>query len=260
MIALGSGLVGAIAVLLIIWRMIDGDLHVAAGFPAIILVIVAMAFAINPPHPAVPGVVLVVLLSLMVFFPYAEGILEEVEHRAIRAGQMARSFDIVRERPDNYVAKFQLAQLLHDHGFVAQAIYLASGTMSSLGTARDEVSNRSVQDMFYREQKQLERWIANPGPTISTTCPKCKHINKPDDFICAKCGTSYPLEIISNKEVRPKVMAKLVLAWGVLAVFIPVAVSVALNFAGPIRYAAFLGCVVAVGALFTWLFRAPRYA
>lgn len=260
LITLGTGLVMAIGVLFLVWRMIDGDLPFVFGVVAIVLMMVALALAIKPPHPAIPGVVLVVMLTLLAFFPYAEGVLENVELRAVNAGQMARAFEVVRLRPDNYVAKFELARHLHDHGFKSQAIALSSATMAQLGTTRDEVKNQSMQDLFYKEQILLKRWHAEPGSVPVTTCPSCGQVNRAEDFVCAKCGANYPFEIIARNEVRPKVMGKLVLAWGCLAVAFPGIVAAALHFEGTMRIVAFVGGLVLVGVLFAWLFKPPSYA
>src|SRR5579862_4844842 len=124
LVAVASGIVLGVAVLLLIYKMIDGDMPVGAGLAALVMIFVSMALAIRPPHPIVPGVVLVMSLTLMAFFPYAEQKLEEFELRAIDAERLARTFEAVRLRPDNFSAKFELARLLYDHGFQAQAMQL----------------------------------------------------------------------------------------------------------------------------------------
>src|SRR4051794_4803078 len=110
-IAIACGVVLGVAVLLLIYKMIDGDLPVVAGASALIMILLAMALAIRPPHPSVPGVVLVCALALMAFFPYAEGVLEEFELRAVDANLIAKSYAAVQMRPDNFAAKFELAKL-----------------------------------------------------------------------------------------------------------------------------------------------------
>src|SRR5437016_14650314 len=85
LIAIACGVVLGIAVLLLIYKMVDGDLPVVAGLPALVMILLAMALAIRPTHPAVPGVILVSAIALMAFFPYAVQVLESYELRAVRS-------------------------------------------------------------------------------------------------------------------------------------------------------------------------------
>jgi hypothetical protein len=260
MIAVASGVVLGVAVLLIIYKMVDGDLPPGAGICAMIMVMVAMALAIRPPHPVVPGVVLVLSLTLMAFFPYAEQKLEEFELRRVDANRMAKSYEAARVRPDNFAAKFELAKILHAHGFVSQAIYLTGTTLAGLDTHKDEIQNRSLKDVFHREEVFLKRWQTEPQKTNAVKCLSCGTLNKTTDLFCTKCGAAYLLEIVQNQEVKPRVWAKMVLAWAALAVFIPGAVAIGMNLDGAVRMAAFLGGLFGVGALIFWLFKPPKHA
>lgn len=259
LVTLATGLTMAIAAIVIIYRMIDGALHVAIGFSALIIMAAVMALAIKPPHPAVTGVVLVVTLTLLAFFPYAEGVIERTELRSIRGDQMARSYAAMQARDDNYVARFELAQQLYNQGFQPQAIELARSTMAKLSEKKDEVANRSVADIFYKEQAMLKRWMSQPVASPYTHCPACGHSNRVEDYFCVKCGEPYPFLIISKREVKSKVMGKLVIGWALLALFLPGFVAIAMGLSGGVRIAAGCGSLIAVGAVLYWLFKPPDY-
>jgi hypothetical protein len=261
-IAIASGVVLGVATLMIIYKMVDGDLPVGPGLGAMIMIVVVMALAIRPPHPAVPGAVLVVAVTLMAFFPYAEKVLEAFELRAIDANRMAKSYAAVEARADNFAAKFELAKLLFEHGFHAQAINLARTTLDSLKDDRDEVRNQSLRDMFHREELLMKRWISTTTESVTTNsvCPSCGARNGPADIFCIKCRRPYLLDIVRSQEVKPRVWAKLVLAWATLALFIPGFVAIGMNLEGALRVIAFCVAFAGIGALLAWLFRPPRHA
>jgi hypothetical protein len=260
MIAVASGVVLGIAVMLIVYKMVDGDLPVGPGLCAMIMVLVAMALAIKAPHPVVPGLVLVLSITLMVFFPYAEQKLEEFELRRVDANRMAKSYEAVRVRPDNFAAKFELGRILHDHGFVSQAIHLTGTTIAGLDTHKDEIQNRSLKDVFHREEVLLKRWQSEPQKTNAVKCIRCGCFNKTTELFCTSCGRPYMLDIVESQEVKPRVWAKMVLAWAALAMFIPGAVAIGMNLSGIVRAVTFTGAVGAVGVLLYWLFKPPKHA
>lgn len=260
LIAIACGVVLGIAALLIVYKVIDKDLPVPHGICALIMIMVVMALAIHPPHPAVPGVVLVVSLSLMVFFPYAVQVVENHELRGIDAERLAKCYAAVAMRPDNFAAKFELANLLHGHGFVTQAITLSNSTFAGISDERDDVKNRSLRDVFHREQVLLKRWQTEPQNTNAVKCPSCGAFNRPTEVFCSGCQQPHLLNVVRGQEVRSRVFAKLLIAWAAIALFIPMAVSVGMNFEGAVRVAAFGGGLAIVGGLIAWLFKSPKHA
>ncbi len=259
LVTLITGCVMAYAVIVIVFRMVDGSLNVAVGFSAIVIVLVLMAMAIQTRDPITPWAILGVSVSLIVFFPFAEGILERSELRSVGAGQMARSFEAMRARSDNYVARFELAQHLYSKGFQPQAIALSQATFEILDKTRDEVSNRSIADMFHKESILLRKWTSSPVESPVTTCPKCGQINRVQDILCSKCHEFYPLLIVSSHDVKAKVFSKLIFGWALIALFVPLSVRLTMSTDGIIRVALTLGTFAIVGLILFWLFKPPRY-
>lgn len=259
-IAIASGVVFGVAALLIIYKMIDGHIHVGIGLASLVIMALAEALAIRPSHPAIPGVILVVALSLMAFFPFAERTLEDYELRGVDADRLARSFEALRVRPDNYAAKFDLANLLHKHGFVSQAVHVSSTALNELDTQRDEVKNRSMREVFHREEVLLKRWKQEPQSMEAVKCPNCGTFNRPTELLCTKCAEPYMLHIVRGVQVKPKVMGRLVLAWAVTALFIPVSVVIGMDLDGVLRYLAFGVALTLLGALMAWLFKPPQHS
>jgi hypothetical protein len=260
LISIASGVVLGVAVLLIIYKMIDGDLPVVAGLFAGFMILLAMAISIRSTEPAVAGTVLVISLSLMAFFPFAEKTLEDFALRGIDSERLSRAYEAVSVRPDNFAAKFELAHLLHKHGFVTQAVHLSGSTIASLSTERDEIRNRSMREVFHREETLLKRWQTEPQSGDAVKCPSCGAYNRPTDIVCTSCQQPHLLHIVRGVQIKPKVWAKLVLSWGAIALFIPLTVMIGMNLDGIARIAAFAGGLALVGGLLAWLFKPPKHA
>lgn len=260
MMAVASGIILSLAVLLLVHRMIDGALAVGPGLAAILLVFPTMVLAIKPPHPAVPFVIFVVVVTLMLFFPFAEHTISEAELRSIQSNQLARSYAAVQARADNFAAKFELARMLHDRGFRAAAIELTATTLATLATERDEVRNQSIRDVFHKDEQLLRRWRTESADTTPYPCPSCGRVNAPALAFCAGCGRPHLLDLLQGRDVRPRIVAKLVVAFAAVALFIPASVAAGLVTGGVWRYVSFIVCFAGVAALLVWLFRPPQIA
>ncbi|HTQ09163.1 MAG TPA: hypothetical protein VMI31_03745 [Fimbriimonadaceae bacterium] len=257
---LGTGMVLSIAAVFIVHKMVDKDLSIPAGIGAMFVMILCMILCVKPPHPVVPAVVLISVVTLLAFFPFAEQKLEEFELRKIDAERLARAFGIVEARPDNFAAKLELAKWIHEHGFAAHAIYLAESTLSQLSTEKDDVKNRSMRDLFSREEGMLRRWKTEPPGQQTYKCMSCGALNRPEDLFCHGCRRPYMLDIVRSQEVTSRVWAKLVLAWAALALFIPGVVAIAMVLDGVLRISAFVAALAVVAVFVSWLFRPPKHA
>ncbi len=260
MLTLGSGLVFALAIVLLLHKMIDGELPFLPGIAAIFLCVGALGLAVKAPNQIISGVVLVVAVTLMAFLPFAAEHLERVELRAIHVGRMAKAYAAVGARPDNYAANFELAQLLYAAGFQGQAIALSSSTLEGLSSQKDEVRNRSMRDIFYKEDILLKRWNAQAASRKGYACPSCGKANEIGTLFCAGCSRPYLLDIVSGEDLKPRVWGKLVLGFGILVLALPGAVALALSFEGALRIGMFVGAFVVCGLVLGWLFRPPKVA
>lgn len=247
-------------VVLVMHRMIAGDLRTEAGILAIGVAIFLMFVSIKPPHPAVPGVALVVVITLVAFFPFALTMLEKAEMHAIDTELLDKAYAALRARPDNTAAKLQIAKMLHDQGLREHAIAVAGSALGSLSTEVDPVHNRSIRDLFYNEAILLRRWHQEQAmepkrlpPFVK--CPACGKDNAVGDLLCAGCGRPYLLDAVSQTDSGGKIMSKLVIAWAAVAAFFVGGIAVALNFEGVVRLILFFSALAAVGAFITWLFR-----
>lgn len=264
MIAVAVGVVLGIAVLMIVYKMIDGEIPFALGVGSIIGIVGIILMSVKPPHPAVPAVVLVVALTLMAFFPFMLNQLDRADLNSFDVERLARSFQALSERPDNFASKLEVAKALHSQGMVHHAIAIASAALDTIPGEKDNVSNRSLRDQFRNEDYQVKQWMRAAGnvPLMADhmRCRICQHENPLTAIVCEKCGNTYLLDSARRGDNRTKVVGKLVFAWALLAFFLVGSASAGLSLSGASGIGVILLGVVCIGVLFAWMFRRPGMA
>jgi hypothetical protein len=234
-LAIVASVVLGIAVLLLVYKMIDGELPAAAGLGTVIAIFFLLYQCVHPIHPVMPAVVLVVALCCMATFPYAADQLEKSELRQLHTEKLIRTYDAFVARPDNFSALFEIARGLYKHGMKANAIAITTATLNGLNTQLDPIHNRSVRDQFREEEFTLKRWVreaqANPKGELPVICA-CGVKNPPEKIVCHSCGRPYVIDAAHNMNLRPRILARLVLAFGLVAALIVGAAAIGLYFSG----------------------------
>jgi ribosomal protein L40E len=264
MISVVSGVVLGIAALLIVYKMIDGDIPVPMGLGSLCGIVGTLLLTARPPHPAIPAVVLVVALTLMAFFPFALNQLDKADLNSFDVGRLKKAYQALTARPDNFASKLEVAKALHSQGFVHQAIAIAAATLDTIPTEKDNATNRSLRDQFKEEDYRVKMWMRQAGkaPLYADhmRCRACNHENPLTAVFCEKCGNAYLLDAAKRGDNKSKVIGKLVLCWGLLALFIVGSASAGLALPGATSIGVILGLLVAIGLLFAWMFRRPGIA
>lgn len=236
-------------VLSIHW-MLMGDLDVRAGFTAILVAIALMPLAIWPPHPAVPGIIFVMMLATLAFFPFARTQLMARLHRVIDIEELQKAHAAFAQRPDNVASRLAIARALHVHGLLAPAIAIAEQALSTLPNERDPVSNRSTRDLFANEDRALSKWKQEAHGSdlcAKIQCPGCKSMNDPAAIICSGCQGPYLLYIARAGLDKDKFTTRLVVGWTIIAVVIVACSYIALNIEGAARSILIMLIVLAAG-------------
>ncbi|MCC7230222.1 MAG: hypothetical protein IT203_07490 [Fimbriimonadaceae bacterium] len=261
LIAVSSGVVLGIAALHIMYKTIDGDIPVAMGLGSLVAIVGVLLMTARPPHPAVPAVVLVVALTLMAFFPFALSQLDKADLNSFDVDRLERSFTALRERPDNFASKLEVAAALHSQGMVHQAIAIASAALDTIPDERDMVTNRSLRDQFRNEDYKVKQWMRNAGkvPLMADhlRCRACNHENPVQAIVCERCGNWHLLDAARRGDNRPRVIGKLVLAWGLLALFLVGSASLGLSLKGGVGIGVFAIALGGLGGTLYLLFRPP---
>ncbi len=264
MVSVAGGVVLGIAGLLIVYKMIDGDIPVWAGAGSLVGIIGVLLIMARPPHPAVPAIVLIVALTLMAFFPFMLHQLDRADLNSFDVGRLQKAYQSLAGRPDNFASKLEVANALHSQGLVHQAIAIANATLDSIPNGRDNLTNRSLRDRFKNEDYRVKQWMRTAGkvPLFADhmICRGCNHENPIHAIVCEKCGNNYLLDVARRGDNKAKVIGKLVVSWGLLALFLVGSASAGLAMPGGGGIAVILLSLVGIGFLFAWMFRRPGVA
>jgi ribosomal protein L40E len=264
LIAVCAGVVLGIAALLIVYKMIDGDVPVSMGLGSLVGLLGVLLLTVRPPHPAIPAVVLIVAITLMAFFPFMLNQLDKADLNSFDVERLENSYRSLAQRPDNFASKLEVAKALHSQGMVHHAIAIANATLDTISSERDAVTQRSLRDQFREEDAKVKMWMRQAGniPLMADhmICRGCNHENPLSAIVCEKCGNPYLLDAAKRGDNKTKVIGKLVLAWGLLALFLVGSASAGLSMPGILGYAVILAFLVGIGLLFSWMFRRPSLA
>jgi len=264
MISVAAGVVLGIASLLIIYKMIDGDIPVALGIGSLVGIVGILLLTTRPPHPAIPAIVLVVALTLMAFFPFALNQLDKADLRSYDISRLEKAYESLRLRPDNFASKLEVAKALHSQGLVHQAIAIGAATLDTIPGDRDIVTNRSLRDQFREEDYKVKQWMREAGkvPLFADhmRCQKCGHENPLQAAFCEKCGHAFLLDVARKGDNRTKVIGKLAFAWALLAVYLVGAASIGVSLQGVAGFAVIFAALIGLGGILAWLFRTPTLA
>lgn len=264
MIAVASGVVLGIAALLIIYKTIDGDIPGWMGLGSLVGIIGVLLMTAKPPHPAIPGIVLVVALTLMAFFPFMLNQLDKADLNSFDVGRLQKSYQALAARPDNFASKLEVAKALHSQGFVHQAIAIANATLDSIPTEKNDVTNRSLRDQFRDEEYKVKQWMRAAGKVplyaAHMRCGNCNHENPLTAVVCEKCAHPYLLDVARKGDNKTKVIGKLVLSWGLLALLLVGSAAVGLAMPGAAGIGVIFLFLIGIGLLFAWMFRRPGLA
>lgn len=245
-----------ICIVAVIRWMIDGDIPTGVGIGVLGGMLGLMAIGIKGEHPAAPWVVLGIVVTLMLFFPFAANQLAFFELRLVNIDRLERAHEELARRPDNVPAAFQMARTLHAIGHRGHAIALTTQVLESLDQTPDPLQFRSMKDLFREEQYELKQWqmAAKPTDFAPIACPMCGAKNPPGPIACVQCQKPYLLEIARRTDVRPRFIGRLVVAWLMIAFALVGASFASFFLEGAVRLVAFLGCLLTAGAILWWLF------
>jgi hypothetical protein len=261
LIALAMAPVVGFAVLRVIKYMLDGELDAAPGFGAIITLVGIMVVTIMSKSHVVAGVVLVGVLSLMVFFPFAVDTLANADVRGIDIDNLDRVHIEITARPENIASYFALAELVHKLGLEGHAIAIAERTLERLSNEVDPLKNQSLRDVFKTEESKAKQWrrnLSDPEAFRAVACPRCKHRNEPGMIACAGCQGPFLLDLARGVDPRQGVRSKLVLGFALVAGFLTGTVYAWSVIEGDLRWVVFGIGLATVAGVFTWMFQHRR--
>ncbi len=260
LIALGLAPVCGFAILRITKFMLDGELDAGPGIAAIIAVFLVLAVTIMSKSSVVAGAVIVTLVSLMVFFPYAVDQIASAEVRGMDIDKLDRVYREIIERPENVSTYFALAEIVHALGLEGHGIVIAEQTLQRLSTEMDPIKNQSLRDVFRSEESRAKHWrreVRDQAVFRAAMCPRCRHLNEPGAIACGGCQGPFLLELARKIDPRSKIRSKIIVGFAMVAGFLTGTVYAWWVIEGDLRWGVFAVGLATVAGVFTWMFQ-PR--
>jgi hypothetical protein len=247
------------AVVWIIGQMIMKSMDGATGTLALGITALLFGAAILARNPIVPGAIMVVTITLLAGYPFAEKQLGRQIGREINLERIEKSHAALSARPDNTAAWFSLAECLWRHGWQGHAIAIADQVLLSLDSTMDGFQNRSVRDMFRSEELRLKEWKRNADPNLCQpiACPLCGHKNAPGPIACGGCGKPYLLEKARRTDLRGRFVGRLVMGWALLALSLVSGAWIGTLVVFPYSVLVVLAAVGVAGVILAWIFKGP---
>ncbi|HWA83523.1 MAG TPA: zinc ribbon domain-containing protein [Fimbriimonadaceae bacterium] len=210
-IACVSWIAIAVWVMSLIGWMIQGDIDPLFGVVGIAAAFVLGYFSFMPPTEVLRPFTAVATVLTVVIFPYLRRTLNERALLAIDVEAMENAYAMLREKPENYMARFKLARLLYERGHVESGLAVGAEALSGM-----------PEKLFTEEHRMYGRWHRlNPQANLSKTIPciDCGHPNPPSAILCQRCGQPYLLDMARGRWVGRQFAKKLIGAWvaGIIA-------------------------------------------
>lgn len=261
LVTIPSSVIIALCFLLVVYRMIDGEMPVLPGLATLLVLIGLLWLCVWPPHPVLPAIILLSVVALMVLFPFAEKQMAAVELREYDIERFERAIRALEQKSDNPSALFEAARWLHVQGFHADAVAIGDVALTMLSTKRDELRNVSLREQFRAEERMVNEWRRLPihsAPSGAHECRACRTVNVPGTLFCAGCRRPYLLDRMKGIDLRTRFWGRLVLTWALIGGTVAGAAAIGLVTSGLVRFAAVGGGLAVLGLLLGFLFRMPR--
>lgn len=165
--------------------MVMGDVEPGFGLASLIVGFGLAVVATNPPEPYMGPVCFFGMTAMVVFYPWLRQNLTQRAMAKIDLEHLERLHEQVRMRPTNTGAKFRIAEMLYNRGYVSHAVGLAERLAPEMPLTLYPDENRLM-----RQWREAARGKIGDRPLA---CPRCGTYNMPGDYLCSRCGAEYLL-------------------------------------------------------------------
>lgn len=226
---------------LIHW-MIQGDIDVLLGVAGSIIGLGLGMLTVKPPDPSYSPIFLCAILAVMVLYPFLLKLLNDRAHSAIDVDLIRRAYEGIDENPNNFGARWRLAQQLYNRGVYGHALQIA-----------DDLLENADTDIFQDEIKILNRWKEqiHPDEIRSLPCLECGNMNAPGEIYCSRCHSKFLLDYAKGKWLGYRSMRRLISVW-IAAVSGLVGIPTALAGLRPSQSVVVIPLLMIVSILIIW--------
>ncbi len=188
---------------LIHW-MIQGDIDVLSGFAGSVIGLVLGMLTVKPPFPNSSFLFLGAILAVMFMYPFIKNTVDARAHQAIDVDIIRRAYEGIDENPNNFGARWRLAQQLYHRGVYGHALQIA-----------DDLLAKADQEIFHDEIKLLNKWKdqIRPDEIRPLPCLECGWMNEPGEVYCHRCNSKFLLDYAKGKWLGYRSMRRLISVW-----------------------------------------------
>lgn len=234
---------------LIHW-MITAEIDTLSGLFGIVLACAVGFLAVNPPHPSLAPIFVLVAVLTVAIAPVARVAMNRAALQSIEVEAIERAYEMLSAKPDNFGAKIRLARALWAKGLSSFAVAIADGALQA-----------APIELFSEEHRMLSQWKAsqavNPGVT-RIRCVDCGIPNEPGLMFCSRCGAPFLLDYAQGKFMKSGVIKRVTAGW-IAAVAALVAIPTVAVSLPAVAAIVVVPILVAVGAWMLYAaFREPK--
>lgn len=163
-------------------------------------------------HPVAHWGAMIGILSIMFGMPVLAKISEKIEDKNFQNEQIANCYQQIRMNPQNAMAAYRLAKVLHTKGEVVYAIAIANNALEHM-----------PKQYWRNEHLEFTNWV-NASPSSSITevlCVACQKTSPASALICQHCLGSIHLDrarkgsLVHNRSAQ-----KIVSVWASIMILV----------------------------------------
>lgn len=229
------------------WAILGDEDAITAGLCIAVGLFLLFA-AIRPPNVFIGYATLGVTLATAVLFPILTRMITRRQMLQIEIEQVEGIYAQLYQRPQNWSARFRLAEKLYHRGMITQAVAIGDRCLATM-----------PKDSFHNEHRSVNTWrayLTQDPRDVELVCPKCGTMNQADEVLCKKCGYGYLESHFRSRIVLPASGRRLIFGWlgaVTMALGLPWLATLPLPNSlriGLIAIATVAACVLLLGAVF----------
>ena len=239
----------AIWIISLVNWMVTAEIDMVSGILGIMLALAVGFLAVNPPHPSLAPVFVVIAVVTIAVAPVTRAAMNRAALQSIEVEAIERAYEMLSTKPDNFGAKIRLARALWGKGIRSHAVAIADGALRN-----------APEQMFADEHRMLKQWKSSEeeSPGIQRIrCVDCGVPNLPGGMFCSRCGAPFLLDYAQGKWVKSGVIKRVTAGW-IAAVAALVAIPSAAVMLPPVASIIIVPVVLFVGGWMLYAaFREP---
>jgi len=192
-------------ILALVRWMISGEIDLVFGIVGIFMAVGLGYVSIVPPTPQFAYLTFPAVMATVIMFPFVRHSMQRRSLRAVDVEDLERAHDALRQRPDNWAARFRIAKLLFEMGYPGHALRIGENCLAQM-----------PQAFFIEEHRMVQKWrwtkLADHA-FHPIRCSECGHPNQPGNVHCAACSEPFLLNRLKGKVMPARLGKKLLAAW-----------------------------------------------